>query len=82
MLLDFFLVIVGFAVLLLGGELLVRGGVATARKLGARPLIIGLTWVAFGTSAPELMVSIQALFAGHADIVPLPVKRSIGNATS
>lgn len=69
MLLDIFFVIVGFAALLLGGEFLVRGGVATARKLGVRPLIIGLTWVAFGTSAPELMVSIQALLTGHADIV-------------
>ena len=68
MLLDIFFVIVGFAALLLGGELLVRGGVATARKLGVRPLIIGLTWVAFGTSAPELMVSIQALLTGHADL--------------
>ena len=69
MLLDIFFVIVGFAALLLGGEFLVRGGVAAARKLGVRPLIIGLTWVAFGTSAPELMVSIQALLTGHADIV-------------
>ena len=69
MLLDISFVIAGFVSLLLGGEFLVRGGVATARKLGVRPLIIGLTWVAFGTSAPELMVSIRALLAGHADIV-------------
>ncbi|MEE2694597.1 MAG: calcium/sodium antiporter [Pseudomonadota bacterium] len=69
MLLDFFLVIFGFVALLFGGELLVRGGVNTARKLGVRPFIIGLTLVAFGTSAPELMVSIRALLIGHADIV-------------
>ena len=69
MLLDCFLIIFGFATLLFGGELLLRGGIRTARRLGIRPFIIGLTLVAFGTSAPELIVSIQALLAGHADIV-------------
>jgi cation:H+ antiporter len=71
--LDILLVTGGLTCLLLGGEALVRGGVATARILGISPLMIGLTWVAFGTSAPELMVSIRALLANHADIV-------IGNA--
>ena len=69
MLFDFLLVVFGLASLLLGGDILCRGGVVAARISGVSPLIIGLTWVAFGTSAPELMVSIRALSADHADIV-------------
>jgi len=61
--------VLGLAFLLLGGDLLCRGGIAATRIIGVSPLIIGLTWVAFGTSAPELMVSIRALLADHADIV-------------
>lgn len=52
--------IAGFAVLLVSGDLLVRGAVALALKLGVPALIVGLTIVAFGTSAPELMVSLDA----------------------
>ena len=59
----------GFALLLGGGELLVRGAVGLARGLGVSPLVIGLTVVAFGTSAPELVVSLQAALGGHPDIV-------------
>ena len=51
----------GFVILLLGGDFLVRGAVALAEKLNVSPLVIGLTIVALGTSAPELMVSIKAV---------------------
>lgn len=51
----------GFVILLLGGDFLVRGAVALAEKLDVSPLVIGLTVVALGTSAPELMVSIKAI---------------------
>ena len=59
----------GLALLLAGGELLVRGAVGLARGLGVAPLVIGFTVVAFGTSAPELVVSLQAALGGHPDIV-------------
>jgi len=63
------LVIGGLLLLVGGGELLVRGAVGLASVLGVSPLVIGLTVVAFGTSAPELVVSLQAVFTGHPDIV-------------
>jgi cation:H+ antiporter len=58
------LIILGLAGLLFGGELLVRGAVTVARRLGVSPLVIGLTLVGFGTSTPELVTSLQAAFAG------------------
>ncbi len=54
----------GFLLLLLGGELLVRGAVGCARRFGVSPLLIGLTLVGFGTSTPELLTSLQAALAG------------------
>jgi cation:H+ antiporter len=54
-------IIAGFVILLLGGDFLVRGAVSMAERLGVSPLIIGLTIVALGTSAPEFMVSIKAV---------------------
>ncbi|MFN4088492.1 MAG: calcium/sodium antiporter [Alphaproteobacteria bacterium] len=54
----------GFVLLLAGGEALVRGAVAIARRLGVSPFVIGLTLVAFGTSMPELVTSIEAALAG------------------
>jgi cation:H+ antiporter len=59
-LLDILLLIAGLAILLLGGDWLVRGAVALAKKSGIPALIIGLTVVAFGTSAPEMVVSAVA----------------------
>lgn len=50
----------GFVILLVSGDLLVRGSVALAVKLGVPAIVIGLTVVAFGTSAPELVVSVRA----------------------
>ena len=60
--------ILGVALLYFGAEYLIRGGVAIAKKLGVSPLLIGLTLVAFGTSAPELVVSIQAALSDSGDI--------------
>ncbi len=54
----------GLLGLLIGGELVVRGAVATATRLGLSPLLIGLTIVAFGTSAPEIVTSVEAALAG------------------
>ena len=64
MLIDFALVAAGLCVLLAGGEFLVRGAVAAARQLHVPALLIGLTVVAFGTSAPELFVTVQAVLSG------------------
>ena len=55
---------IGLVLLLGGGEALVRGSVAAAMRLGLSPLVIGLTLVGFGTSAPELVASVQAALAG------------------
>lgn len=54
----------GLVILVVGGELLVRGAVSLARALGVSPLMIGLTLVGFGTSTPELVTSLKAAFAG------------------
>jgi cation:H+ antiporter len=54
----------GFAALVIGGELLVRGGSGLGRALGLSPLLVGLTIVAFATSAPELAVSVDASLSG------------------
>lgn len=61
------LIVVGFAVLLGGGELLVRGAAGLAVAMRISPLVIGLTVVAFGTSAPELAVVLQAVFLSARD---------------
>ena len=60
------------ALLYYGAEWLVSGGSAIARKMKVPSLVIGLTLVAFGTSAPELVVSVDAALSGHGDV-------SIGN---
>src|SRR5262245_29448976 len=55
------LILAGLAGLLVGADLLVRGGAALASHLGVRPIVIGLTVVALGTSLPELAVGIDAV---------------------
>ena len=57
------LILGGIVVLLFGGDLLVRGGAGLARIWRLPPLLVGLTIIAFGTSAPELVVSVQSAFA-------------------
>jgi cation:H+ antiporter len=70
------LLTVGFLVLGFGAELMVRGSSTIALKLGVTPLVIGLTVVAFGTSAPELAVSIQSTLSGRS---PLALGNVIGS---
>ena len=59
---------VGVICLVIGAEWLVRGASSVATKLGIAPIVIGLTVVAFGTSAPELAVSVSGALSGNADI--------------
>ena len=63
------LLLAGLLSLIVGGELLVRGASRMSALLGLSPVVIGLTVVAFGTSAPELAVGVQAAFGGRADLV-------------
>ncbi|WP_217988324.1 calcium/sodium antiporter [Aliifodinibius salipaludis] len=61
--------IAGLLLLIGGAELLVRGASKLAARLGMSSLVIGLTVVAFGTSAPELAISMQSGFAGESDLL-------------
>ena len=63
-----FLVTGGLFLLVLGGELLVRGAVKLAERVGVSSLLIGLTVVGFGTSAPELVASVEAALRGSPGI--------------
>lgn len=65
---DVFMLLGGFLLLTFGGELLVRGSVSFAEALGISPLIVGLTFVGFGTSMPELVTSVQAARIGASGI--------------
>jgi len=60
--------VVGITCLVAGAELLVKGAATIASSFGIAPVVIGLTVVAFGTSAPELAVSVSAAFGGNADV--------------
>ncbi|HEC16593.1 MAG TPA: calcium/sodium antiporter [Sedimenticola sp.] len=73
MLLNLSAIVVGFAVLVWGADRFVIGAAAIARNLGLSPMLIGLTIVGFGTSAPEILVSTVASFQGNAGL-------AIGNA--
>jgi cation:H+ antiporter len=66
------LTVLGIVVLVLGSEMMVRGGIDLARKFGISEAVIGLTLVAFGTSLPELATSVAAALKGESEI-------SIGN---
>jgi cation:H+ antiporter len=66
--LDYLYVLIGLVGLFFGGEALVRGSVNIARRMAISPLVIGLTVVGFGTSTPELLVSVQAALSGVPDI--------------
>jgi cation:H+ antiporter len=66
--LAYYLLFLGLAILLAGGKILVDGASGIALKLGMSAGLIGLTIVAFGTSAPELLVSVNAALKGNSDI--------------
>ena len=68
MLVELILLVVGFAMLIKGADIFVEGAAGIAAKFGIPQLVIGLTIVAMGTSAPEAAVSITAAFKGTADI--------------
>ncbi|MEW6647738.1 MAG: calcium/sodium antiporter [Pseudomonadota bacterium] len=70
---SFLAILGGFVLLVWGADRFVTGAAATARNLGVSPLIIGLTIVGFGTSAPEMLVSAMAAWAGNPGI-------AVGNA--
>lgn len=65
---DYIIILVGLALLVAGGELLVRGATSAAKAFGVSPLIIGLTLVGFGTSTPELVTTVTAALAGSQGI--------------
>ena len=69
MLLQIFLLIVGFVLLIKGADIFVDGASSTASNFKVPKMLIGLTIVAFGTSAPELAVSIKSLASGSSDMV-------------
>ncbi len=68
MLLSVLLVLVGLALLVAGAELVVRSGTSLAGSLGISPLVIGLTIVSVGTSAPELAVGVAAALHGNGSL--------------
>ena len=69
---NYIYVILGLVALIIGGEILVRGASSIALRFKITPFVVGMTVVAFGTSAPELLVSLRAALDGSPDI-------SIGN---
>ncbi|HMP89310.1 MAG TPA: calcium/sodium antiporter [Kiritimatiellia bacterium] len=68
MLIDWLWVVAGFVLLFIGADLLIRGSVRISIRSGISPLVIGLTVVAFGTSTPELFVSLRANLGGNGNI--------------
>jgi len=78
--LNVLLLMVGIVLLAGGGEALIRGSLAAASRLGVSPLLSGLVIVGFGTSAPELVVTVNAAVEGRPDIaVGNVVGSNIGN---
>jgi cation:H+ antiporter len=76
---DFILACVGLVVLLLAGDALVRGAVNLSLRIGIPALIVSLTIVAFGTSAPELLISVSAI---HEGVPGLALGNVIGSNTA
>ncbi|RXQ88138.1 calcium/sodium antiporter [Ancylomarina salipaludis] len=65
---DYLYLIIGFVILLSSGDLLVKGGVALSSHFKISTLVVGVTVISFGTSAPELFVSLGAALSGSPDI--------------
>ena len=77
---NFLLLVLGVGLLTAGGEALIRGALSAARRLGVSPLLSGLFIVGFGTSAPELVVSVDAALNQRPDIaIGNVVGSNIGN---
>ena len=68
MLVDILLFLLGIVLIIVGANYLTEGASTLARRMGLSPLVVGLTIVAFGTSAPELIVSLMSALKGNADI--------------
>ncbi len=68
MLIQVLLMFLGLVVLIMGGDFLVRGASSIALRAHISPLVVGLTIVAFGTSAPELLISLKAALSGSPDM--------------
>ena len=68
MLLEIFLLIIGFALLIKGADFFVDGASALAARMAVSQIVIGLTIVSFGTSTPELVINLFAAFSGKTDI--------------
>jgi len=64
----YLLLLIGFALLVFSGRILIRSSVSVARRFKLSPFVIGLTIVAIGTSAPELLVSLTGAVKGHTDL--------------
>ena len=65
---NYIYLILGLSLLAMGGEFLVRGSVSLALRLKISTLVVGMTVVSFATSAPELLVSLDAALSGYPDI--------------
>lgn len=68
MIINILLLVVGLIILIIGGDFLVRGASSIALRVHISPLVVGLTIVAFGTSAPELLISVKSALAGSPDL--------------
>ena len=68
MFLDILLFILGIVLIIVGANYLTEGASVLARRFGVSPLVVGLTIVAFGTSSPELVVSLVSALRGNSDI--------------
>lgn len=76
---NIFWLILGLALILIGANALTDGSAAIARKMGISDLVVGLTVVAFGTSAPELVISVLAASSGSA---PIAIGNVVGSNIS
>ena len=65
---NYFLLLIGLVILILGGNWLLKSAVAISLRLGVPKIVIGMTVVSFATSAPELIVSLNSALDGHPDI--------------
>ncbi|EKE07063.1 MAG: hypothetical protein ACD_18C00200G0001, partial [uncultured bacterium] len=61
-------IVVGLAILIIAADALVKGSASVAKKLGISSLVIGLTVVAFGTSAPEMVVNLMSVWKNTTDL--------------